>query len=568
MLCSGGALALLLLAGMRASLLGPDGAGRAYDLLLSGVLAAGALSMFRWTVDPGASQLGLIKLVNFVLIALSLPRVLRTPSSYRWLLSWTSVLAGGLAVYGFLPWPHGFDRMDGRIRSLFLSPNSLAGFLAATLPLTIAWSVSDRSQLVARGAWLLAVLQAAALAATGSRGGWLAATAGVMLTLTMMGWRLVAWRSLLTGIALLGCAGGLIDRLHPGLLQTRLASLVHPLTAEPFRYLIWQSSIDMIKARPLTGWGIGAFGIAYVRFKSPAFEGVTQYFAHNDYLQMAAEQGLTGLACWIGLIGAVLWMVVDTRRCRRHQRRGFHPSAAIPAPGDPIMLAGAAGGTAAILLHSLVDFDLYVPAILTVMAIFLGYLRSSWQASCGHLDRDRLSAPAGGGATAGSGIRVAVVGITCVVAALWVGRIWYAEMADRAGQRLISEGRYEEAIDRFVEATAWNPSQAAYHSNLGSAYKMWADRSRRLDLLVQAESQFRLATELAPFDYRYYLDLGRFYRIYAVFSSNFVQFDPWGVYRRAAELYPANTVIRLELNQISPPSPGAAPSVVNTARSA
>jgi O-antigen ligase len=550
-----GGLALLLLVGAGPPTTRPTGAGRCSDLLLICLLAVGLLSAFRWTVDSGSSQLGLIKLADFVLLALCVPRLLRTPSSYRPLLLWLALLAGGLAVYGFLQWPFGFNRTGVRLHSVFLNPNSLAGLLAATLPLTIALSVSDRSTVVVRGAWLLTIILAASLAATGSRGGWLAAAVGVTMTLFLMEWRRISWRSWLAGIALLGCAVMWINVLHPGLIRPRAASLVHPLTAEPLRYQIWRSTIDMIKARPLTGWGIGAFGVAYVPFKSRVFDGITQYFAHNDYLQLGAELGVPGLVCWSGLISSTVWMVVTIRRRSRQRTATPPPSAAVTKSDELIVLDGVVGGTTAILLHSLVDFDLYVPAILTVLAIYLGYVRSSWQAPCGQSACSRMSSPATRvPATWGRVIRPVTVMAACGLAGWWVGQIWMAELADRAGQQLMPVGRYEEAVGRFAEACAWNPAQAAYQSHLGSAYKAWADYTHRLDLLQLAETHFRSATTLAPSDYRYYWDLGRFYHIYAMFSGRFIHFDPWGAYVRASELYPAKTAIRLELNRISHPS--------------
>ena len=578
-----GTLALLLIVGLRPAMGDPPVAGRVFDLSLLGLLFIGGLSAVWWTVDPGGSDLGLIKLANFILLGLLLSRLLPMPSSYRPLLLWLTALAGGLAVYGFLQWPLGLNRMGGRLHSLFLIPNSLAGFLAATLPLTIAMSMSARSGSARGGAarsraaqwglWLLAMIQAAALAATGSRGGWLAASAGVTLALILMGWRQVVGRMLLAGIAVFGCAVVVIDRLRPDLIGPRAASLTHLLTAEPLRYLIWQGAIEMIKARPLTGWGVGAFGVAYVRFKSPVFDGVTQYYAHNDYLQMAAELGLPGLLCWLCVIGATVWMVGRTwRGCRESSGRDGAvntPSAALSTSHDPIILAGVAGGGAAVLLHGLVDFDLYVPAILAVLAVYLGYIRSSWQALCGPRDDvESRDAETGGLFTGWRGVRGLAMTAVCGVLALMVGRLYLAESADRAGRQLMDKGRYEEAVARFVEARAWDTRQAAYDENLGFAYEHWANQSRRKDLLPLAEVQFRRATQVAPSDYRYYWNLGRFYKNYSMFSAVFANYDPWSAYRRAADLYPTKMAIRQELDRLVRPSGGPPTTMENPLRSA
>ncbi|MBI3621368.1 MAG: O-antigen ligase family protein [Nitrospirae bacterium] len=550
-----GTLALLLIVGVRPATGDPPVAGRLFDLPLFGLLLVGGVSAVWWTVDRGSSDLGLIKLANFVLLALLLPRLLPSVSAYRPLLFWVALLAGGLALYGFLQWPLGLNQMGGRLHSFFLIPNSLAGFLAAALPVTAALLLTAKSR-PAHAWWLvLAILQAAALAATGSRGGWLAGAAGMLCALALVGWRRVMGRTLLIGAVVLALSVTVIDRLHPELIRPRAATLTHLLNAEPHRYLIWQSAVEMIRERPLTGWGIGTFGLAYVRFKSPAFDGVTQYYAHNDYLQLAAEMGLPGLACFLWLAGAAGWMVWRVRRVR--QGKADDVAEAKQASGDAaILLAGVAGGGAAILLHSAVDFDLYVPAILFVLAIYLGYLRSSWREVCGRHSTDSPSpwAASASAAALWTKTRPLAAVIVSVLLALLVGRLYLADRAGLAGQESMARNRYEEAIGRFAVATVWNPRQASYYENLGLAYEHWANQSRRQDLLQTAEMAFRMATQLSPADYRYYWNLGRFYKNYAAFSSSFAAYDPWSAYRQAAELYPTKTAILKELDSLGPPS--------------
>jgi O-antigen ligase len=540
-----GILGLFLIVGMRPAMGEPPVAGRVFDLPLFGLFLIGGVSAMWWTVDQGSSNLGLIKLADFILLALLLPRLLPSSRAYRPLLLWVALLAGGVALYGFLQWPLGFNRMDGRLHSVFLIPNSLAGFLAAALPVTVALMLTATSRPAHGGLLVLAVLQAAALAATGSRGGWLAAGAGITIALLLMGWRKVVGRSLLIGVIVAGLSVVAIDRLHPELIRPRAASLSHLLTAEPLRYLIWQSAVEMIRERPLTGWGIGAFGTAYVRFKSPVFDNVTQYYAHNDYLQITAELGLPGLVCVIWLIGTAVWM---TGRAWRAHRRTADTEGLIA--DEAVLLAGVAGGGAAILLHSVVDFDLYVPAILLLLAIYLGYLRAQWvEIASPH----RGESPVRLAPWAMMARSLAAVTIS-VILALLVGRLYLADRADRAGQQLMAQNRYEEAAGRFVEATVWNPQQAAYYEELGFAYEHWANRSRRQDLLLMAEAAFRMAIQLSPSDYRSYWNLGQFYNNYSAFSGSFADYDPWGVYRRAAELYPTKRAILRELETLGQPS--------------
>jgi O-antigen ligase len=86
---------------------------------------------------------------------------------------------------------------------------------------------------------------------------------------------------------------------------------------------------------------------------------LTDDFAHNDYLQLLAELGLVGFA-----IGATLAFSVVRTAVRR---------AVISAdPGARYFAVACAGALAAILLHSLVDFNLYIPANAMLLAWIAG----------------------------------------------------------------------------------------------------------------------------------------------------------------------------------------------------
>jgi O-antigen ligase len=124
------------------------------------------------------------------------------------------------------------------------------------------------------------------------------------------------------------------------------------------RVKIWRDSLSMIRAYKWTGCGLGAFEYGFYRFNS-RLPMDTVDFAHNDYLQIAAELGLVGaalasaLAVWIvyGVLSVVLYRRAD--------------------PGWELAV-GLLGALIAIGLHSLTDFNLYIPANAFVLAWFSG----------------------------------------------------------------------------------------------------------------------------------------------------------------------------------------------------
>jgi O-antigen polymerase len=95
------------------------------------------------------------------------------------------------------------------------------------------------------------------------------------------------------------------------------------------------SALNMIRERPWLGWGLGTFQDAYPRFALFDVERVVN-FAHNDWLQWAAEGGMAAAAAMLVWAG---WLA---RRAVR----------------EPWAL-----GVIFVLLHALVDYPMQRPGM-------------------------------------------------------------------------------------------------------------------------------------------------------------------------------------------------------------
>ena len=76
-----------------------------------------------------------------------------------------------------------------------------------------------------------------------------------------------------------------------------------------YRLIVWKNCLEMLKEKPLQGFGAGNFKIFYPAFSHAAeIDLVAQDTkkhlgrAHNDYLQVAVELGLPGLFFFVLLI--------------------------------------------------------------------------------------------------------------------------------------------------------------------------------------------------------------------------------------------------------------------------
>ncbi len=120
------------------------------------------------------------------------------------------------------------------------------------------------------------------------------------------------------------------------------------------RALIWKDTLHLIKAYPIFGCGLGSYEMAYEKFNlsMPTF-GVD--YAHNDYLQLLAELGAIGF-----VIIAALMLAIFTQAARAAFRHSEFTGRCLGIACVSAMVA--------IFVHSIVDFNLYIPANALLLA--------------------------------------------------------------------------------------------------------------------------------------------------------------------------------------------------------
>lgn len=114
------------------------------------------------------------------------------------------------------------------------------------------------------------------------------------------------------------------------------------------RAQIWRDTAGLVKAYPLTGCGLGAYPSCFYKFKTVAPMSTVDY-AHNDYLQVLAEMGVVGFVAGLLFILRVL-------------ERAFRGAVHARSVDQRYLAIACLASIAGILLHSFVDFNMYVPA--------------------------------------------------------------------------------------------------------------------------------------------------------------------------------------------------------------
>ena len=133
------------------------------------------------------------------------------------------------------------------------------------------------------------------------------------------------------------------------------------------RLLIWRTTFEMIKDKPIFGSGIGTFRMNYLDYQAQLLkenQNYTKYYtkageAHNEYLQMWAELGIIGL----GLFLLIFYFIFHTVLIFYKRNKNGE---------DKLIILGLITGITCFMIHSLFTFALHVPVLGTIFFTIVG----------------------------------------------------------------------------------------------------------------------------------------------------------------------------------------------------
>lgn len=257
----------------------------------------------------------------------------------------------------------------------YVNPNHLAGFLGMTIPLAFAYTLMSRFKPAMKVFFAYCVLtMMVGIGVSISRGGMIATGATLLVFCLVLLFQRGYWLpalSVLTGLIVLGAIFG----SEFGSVQKRFNEAVKGGQLADARAEYWPAAIQIFKLHPWWGGGPAQFDADFARYRPPPVQ-MRPVYAHNDYLNTLCEWGATGLAIIAAVCALLYYGAVKTWPALRKadlETGGSHKSS------KSAFLMGACMGLLAILFHSVVDFNMHVPAnaiiAVTLMALITGHWR-------------------------------------------------------------------------------------------------------------------------------------------------------------------------------------------------
>jgi len=347
----------------------------------------------------------------------------------------------------------------GRVGSLVGSPVGLGCCLAMLMPLQLRLALDGEDARQRGAGWVFLAIAALGLAATWSRGAWLAAALGLSCYLY--------WTRRARGLKLLAIT------LFAAAALAFAAGRFRPTAgSDRGRVETWKSAWNVFKAHPILGSGPGTFDLMLGRHKTEGFvraygEAASQGQAHNDLLEALSSTGLAGFAAYV-------WLLVAAWRRLQGALRD-----------DALRASSAAAGAGLVAVFAVAKFNPVPLDALALGAVLLGLLDPR-----GARPRELSTA-------------AAALSAAAVLATSWL------VAADRRclqGMRAQHEGRLAEASALYGAAARLNPSEQRYGFWLVGALREQAraekEPSRRLALGLQSVNAARAMERRHPGDVR------------------------------------------------------------------
>lgn len=351
----------------------------------------------------------------------------------------TGAAIAALTLWALIQFFFLYDQYGPRIRHPFLDPNGLAGLINLGLAPAMAVFITAQERWKKAATAALLCLLYAALVATQSRAGILAAGVSALMILPFLARPLRDKKNRLAALLAVAAIIPLLLREYSELLHHRdlaKAILGGGSGSMADRTAIWHATWTMIREHLWGGTGLGSFPYFYGAHRLPT-DRSDGYFAHMDPLQLWAETGATSFVLFYAVIGAAL-----TRTIRAILRTDDIKTRAA--------ILGPFGGMAALILHTHLNYHLYMPAL----QIPLGVLMVAWYAATAPAFPDQKSFLPSRSANIAL---AAACAFALLAANIWCARAAISSHYIGASARALNAGDIAAAKKNAAGAAFWGP---------------------------------------------------------------------------------------------------------------
>ena len=328
--------------------------------------------VFSFTASRYYTRVELQLLITYLIYVFLISQVFRRRADWRAFVWFLMTVGFFVSVFGILQyltfngklyWSREM-RFGGAPFGPYANRNHFAGFAEMVIPMSLVPLVlgkvrRERVFLVI----LFAIVPMAALLLSASRGGIVSFALQIVILGLLLLVRRVHRKHMIIGGAVVLTAVMAVSWIGVNQVLARFAGGQALEATAGKRASMRQDAWRIFLDHPILGTGLGTLVMVFPTYDS-LYDGKIVNHAHNDYLEALAETGIVGGLCCLWFLGVVL---VNGLKGTAELGESF---------GSVLNLTGLVA-CSGILIHSLVDFNLHIPAngLLFVVSAHLATLR-------------------------------------------------------------------------------------------------------------------------------------------------------------------------------------------------
>ena len=313
--------------------------------------------VFHATVSRYDTRVELQLLIAYLILIHLMNQVFQRSSQWRKFIWFLMGLAFFISIFGILQYLT-FNgklfwfreiRSGGYPFGPYVNRNHFAGFAELLIPLALVPLVLGkvrRQRVLLVG--LFALVPTMALFLSASRGGIISFAVELVVLALLLLIRRIRTKHMLVGGAVVLVAVLAVSWIGVQQVLERFANYksldVTVGKRASMRHDTWRIFLD----HPIAGTGLGTLQMVFPPYES-LYDGRVVNHTHNDYLELLAETGILGGLCWIWFLGVLL---LESLKGMENLQSSFNSA---------LNLSGLVG-CCGILVHSLVDFNMHIPA--------------------------------------------------------------------------------------------------------------------------------------------------------------------------------------------------------------
>jgi O-antigen ligase len=313
--------------------------------------------IFRQTASPYDTRMQLQLLIVYIILLILLPQAYYRMNHWRGLLWFLMSLGFFVSVFGILQYLtfngklYWFRvmRYGGQAFGPYVNRNHFAGFAEILIPVALVPLVLGkvrRERLFLVG--LFAVVPIVALLLSASRAGIISFALQMLILFSLLLVRRLQSKYMLVGGVLVLCAILAVSWIGVQRVLERFTNYESMDVTTGKRASMRHDTLRIFLDHPVLGTGLGTLQMVFPRYESNYDARVVNH-SHNDYLEALAETGLAGGICCLWFLAV---LIIESVKGLKDLGGSF---------GAALNLSGLVG-CCGILVHSLVDFNLHIPA--------------------------------------------------------------------------------------------------------------------------------------------------------------------------------------------------------------